>query len=235
MFYRSLVMFLCLGLSASAFASEELIKERLSELVANPELAVIESSPIAGLYQVSIEGQVVYISADAKYLFSGDLIDLDTRQNLTDKAKERWIKVQIENIDKESMIIYPAKGETKHVVTVFTDIDCPFCSRLHAEVPELNKAGVEIRYLAYPRAGVGSVSYHKTVSVWCASDQNKMLDLAMLNKSVPIKVCNNPVASHVALAKKMQVRGTPNLILEDGQVLPGFIPAQELLNILNEK
>lgn len=235
MFYRFLVMCLCVGFSAPVLASEKLIKDRLAELVANPELAVIEATPIADLYQIMVEGQVIYMTVDGRYLFSGDLVDLKTRSNLTEKAKVNLVKMKLEKLDTESMIIYSATGKTEHIITVFTDIDCPFCSKLHSEIPALNENGVEVRYLAYPRAGIGSASYHKAVSVWCADNRAKTMDKAMWGEDIAAKTCHNPVASHIELSQGFNVRGTPNIFLEDGQVLPGYVPAKELLRVLNKK
>ncbi len=234
MLNRSLLVFLGLVLSMSVLASEELIKKSLLQFVADPQHAVIKASPVPGLYQVAVDGQIIYMSADGRYLFSGDLIDLETRSNLTNKAKAGLVKLELDKLDTSSMIIYPAIGETKHVITVFTDIDCQFCTKLHVEIPKFNEQGVEVRYLAYPRTGVGSPSYHKAVSVWCADNQNKMMDKAMLGQTVATKTCNNPVKSHLALVGVFNVRGTPNIVLEDGRVMPGYVSAEKLINILNK-
>ena len=210
------------------------IKDQLKALLPNAPDAIVTETPVEGLYQVQVGMTVVYMSADGKYLLNGNLIEMESRNNLTDLAKSNARQSAMQNIPESSMIVYPAKGKQKHFVTVFSDIDCPFCSKLHKEIPALNAAGITVRYLGYPRSGMGSPSYHKAVSVWCAEDNAKAMDDAMLGKAVEKKVCVNPVRDHMMEAKRFEVNGTPNIILENGELLPGYVPAKELIKILNQ-
>ena len=116
----------------------------------------------------------------------------------------------------------------KTAITVFTDIDCGYCRKLHQEVPELNRLGIEVRYLAYPRAGLESESYDKIVSAWCADDQRLALTRAKTGKKIESRDCKNPVAQHFALGGAVGVTGTPSIIFEDGRLLPGYLPAERL-------
>jgi thiol:disulfide interchange protein DsbC len=208
------------------------IQAQLKKILPNASEAVITTTPIVGVYQVQVGMTVVYMSADGQHLFNGSLINLETRENLTDLAKSTVRQAAVEEIPENSMIVYPAKGKEQHFITVFSDIDCPYCAKLHKEIPALNAAGITVRYLGYPRAGMGSPSYHKAVSVWCAKDSRKAMDNAMLGKPVSPKTCVNPVRDHMMQAKNFEVNGTPNIILDNGALLPGYVPSKELIKLL---
>jgi thiol:disulfide interchange protein DsbC len=227
----SLVSSIAMNVSA---ADTTAIEAQLKTLLPNAPEAVITATPIEGFYQIQVGMTVVYMSRDGKYLLNGNLIELETRENLTDLAKSVARQSAMQKISESSMIVYPAKGKQTHFITVFSDIDCPYCAKLHKEIPALNEAGITVRYLGYPRSGIGSPSYHKAVSVWCAKDSLKAMDSAMLGKPVENKVCVNPVRDHMMQAKYFEVNGTPNIILDNGDLLPGYVPAKELIKIIKE-
>ncbi|PLA75595.1 disulfide bond formation protein DsbC [Hydrogenovibrio sp. SC-1] len=231
------VVALTSGLWSGSTLAQEVnsIQARLNELIPGAPEAMIKPTPIAGLYQVTIDTKVVYMSENGQYLVSGSIIDLETRENLTELAGNIARKKALSQLDNSEMLIYPAKGKALRSITVFTDIDCPYCQKLHKEIPALNAAGIEVRYLAYPRAGVGSESFHKTVSVWCSKDQALAMDQAMTGKAISAKQCDNPVASHLALGQVFEVNGTPNIILDSGERIPGYAPAAELIQVLTPK
>jgi thiol:disulfide interchange protein DsbC len=199
----------------------------------------IMPAPVAGLYQIAYGPRLFYVSADGRHLISGDMFDLQQQTNVT----EEWRgQARLSSLDaaKSTMIVYPARGEAKHTVTVFTDIDCTYCRKMHNGMKEMNDLGITVRYLAFPRAGIPSPSYDKAASVWCAADRNKAMDLAKNDDKVSQNVCaNNPVSEHLALGKSFGVSATPTLVLEDGSVVPGYLPpqrlAQELDNMRQEK
>lgn len=211
------------------------IKHRLQTIIpTNANNAVITKSAVQGVYQVQLGMTVVYMSKDGRFLINGSLVDLDTQTNLTRKAQANARKIALTGIPEETMIVYPGKeGKKQHTITVFSDIDCPYCKKLHEEIPKLNKAGVTVRYIAYPRAGVNSPSYNKAVSVWCADDKNKAMDEAMSGKTPVSKTCKNPVKDHMMQAEVFEVSGTPNIILDSGDMLPGYVPANKLIQMLN--
>jgi thiol:disulfide interchange protein DsbC len=227
----SLVSSIAMNVSA---ADTTAIEAQLKTLLPNAPEAVITATPIEGFYQIQVGMTVVYMSRDGKYLLNGNLIELETRENLTDLAKSVARQSAMQKISESSMIVYPANGKQTHFITVFSDIDCPYCAKLHKEIPALNEAGITVRYLGYPRSGMGSPSYHKAVSVWCAKDSLKAMDSAMLGKPVENKVCVNPVRDHMMQAKYFEVNGTPNIILDNGDLLPGYVPAKELIKIIKE-
>jgi len=217
----------------SSVSETSAIEQSLKQIVPNTSQAKITPTPIPELYQVIVDGQLVYMSKNGRYLISGKLLDLKTRKNLTAQAKTGIIKKALAGLSTKSMIIYPAKGTKKHTITVFSDIDCPYCAKFHQEVPALNKAGIEVRYMPYPRAGIGSASYDKAVSVWCAKNPQKALNTAMLTGKVVAKTCQNSVKADFKTAAKFNVTGTPTLVFDSGEILPGYVPAKQLIKALN--
>ena len=214
--------------------TQQKIQQQLQKIIPNAPQASIVESVIPGMFEVSVGPLIIYMSADGKYAFNGSLINLDTRENLTDLSKANARNEAMAKVPESSMIVYPANGKQKHVITVFSDIDCPYCHKLHKEIPEMNQAGITVRYMAYPRSGLNSPSYFKAVSAWCADNPAKAMDDAMLGKTLPKKQCDNPVEMHMEQAQFFGVNGTPNIILDDGNMIPGYVPAKELVQILNE-
>ena len=226
------------GLWASAapesIAPEQLIRERLS--AARPGLPIERITPaeVEGMYRIELTGgEMLHTTADAKFLFGdlwaiepGKLVNLsDVRRN--DVRRELLAKVAL----KDMVVFAPAKG-TRAVVTVFTDVDCGYCQKLHAEMALYNALGIEIRYLAYPRAGIGSPAAAKLVTAWCSKNPQDALTRLKLHETLPSLTCDNPVDKEYALGQAMGVRGTPALVLADGTMLPGYVPAAELAEVL---
>lgn len=190
-------------------------------------------SPVDGLFQVLMPPRFFYASADGRYLVDGDLIDMKTKQNISQGPRNQSVSAAIDGMGEDSMIIF-GKKDMKHTVTVFTDIDCGYCRKLHNEIKKYNEAGIRIRYLAYPRAGIGSGAYNKAEAVWCSKDQSKAMTDAKNGVNVKSENCKNPVAKHFTLGQMIGIRGTPALVLEDGTVVPGYIPAARLSEALNQ-
>lgn len=213
------------------------ILAKLSAARPDMQFGSVENSPIQGLYVVRINGtQFLYVSADGEYIIAGDMYQ--SRPGMfvpvKDIAAAEIRKKMMSAVPEKDMIIFPAADKRRAALYVFTDVDCGYCRKLHLEaVPELTLAGVEVRYLAFPRAGVGSASYRKIASAWCADDRQAALTALKNNKPVPENVCeDNPVAAQYELGHQVGVNGTPALVLEDGTLLPGFRPAPELLKIM---
>lgn len=208
------------------------VQKRLSEIIPGKAPDSIEVSPVSGLYEVSYGAQVFYLSGDGKYLIQGDMLDVDSRKNLTDGRRNVYRKQLLEDIDPKTAISFVPK-QTKHVVYVFTDIDCPYCRRLHSQMAEYNAMGIEIRYLAYPRTGIDSPSYVKAEDVWCAKDRKAALTAAKNGEKVEHLQCDNPVKAEYELGQKFGVDGTPTLIMADGSVLPGYMEPLRLAAYLS--
>lgn len=225
---------LLLAASLSVSASEDLVRERMQELIPGATPDAVTATPVEGVYEVRYGAQIFYMSGDGQYVFQGNLVDTETRTSLTEVSRARARKDVINGLDESRMVIYPADGETRHVLTVFTDADCTFCRRMHAEMSEINERGITVRYLLFPRTGVDSPSYHKAVSIWCAEDRNAAMDEAKLGRDIPTRNCENPVREHLALGEQLGIQGTPALVLESGDMLPGYRPVDELVALLEQ-
>lgn len=194
----------------------------------------IKPSQVQGVYAVVFGMELLYSSPDGRYVFSGDLIDTQTRSNVSENARASGRKAIMDKADLSKTITYKAKGTEKYAISVFTDVSCPYCVKLHHEVPKLNDMGVTVHYFAYPRAGVGSGAYKEMVSAWCSADPIKSLNELKDGKSIDVKTCDNPVADHYALGQKVGVTGTPAIVTQDGVMIAGFRPAQEMFEALEE-
>ena len=199
--------------------------------------AVIDSvkpSIIPGYREVALGGHVVYVSADGKYLLQGSLIDLGTRDNLTAASEGVLRRAVLDAVPRDRRIVF-APPNPKYRVTVFTDIDCGYCRKLHSQIADYNKAGIAVEYLFYPRAGVPSESYTKAVNVWCSTDRRKALTDAKADRPVAKKTCANPVAMDFELGRKVGVDGTPAIYAPDGTQLGGYLPPAEMLARLDRQ
>jgi thiol:disulfide interchange protein DsbC len=201
----------------------------------NADKVSVNSSPIANLYETLIGNEAFYISADGAYFIRGDLYESKTPRNLTDAKRNQLRLKTLNTINEKEMIVFAPKTTTKYTINVFTDVDCHYCAKFHKEVAKLNKAGVKVRYLAFPRAGVGSATYHKMVSVWCAKDKKQAMTDAKAGRKIETATCKNPIATQLQLGKSMGVTGTPALILSDGSLLPGYVPADRLIAYLKRQ
>jgi thiol:disulfide interchange protein DsbC len=203
------------------------VEERIRELAPQATSIAISETPIEGLLMVQVGGDVVYATADGKYMVQGRVIDLETREDLTESAKAEVRRELLAKADSKSQITF-APVETKYDLTVFTDIDCGYCRKLHAQIDEYNQQGIAIHYMAFPRAGIGSHSYEKAVSVWCASDQRSAMTQAKLGAEPDPAQCDNPIEAQYQLGRELGVTGTPSLLTADGQMIPGYVPPEQL-------
>jgi thiol:disulfide interchange protein DsbC len=216
----------------AAIADEAAVRQSVERLLPDMRIEQITLSPIPELYEVVAGSRIFYVSADGHYLLHGNLLDLHTKQDLTAARSSKIKKAALDSLSEEQMIVFSPENP-KHTITVFTDIDCGYCRKLHQEIGEFMAKGIKVRYLFFPRAGVGSPSYTKSVSVWCSPNRNQALTDAKSGKTLPNLTCDNPVQKHMELGELMGVTGTPSIILESGRILPGYVPAQRLERYLN--
>ncbi len=201
---------------------------------ARPDLnfTKVSASEMPGIYEVEFNGGgVVYSTSTADHFVVGEVYAVKPTGivNLTERRKNGERAKSIAALKSSELIVYPPKGEVKASMYVFTDVDCGYCRLIHKEVPSLNEMGVSVKYLAFPRAGMGSMSYKKIASAWCADDKLAALDDLKAGKQIDIKVCDdNPVAKQYALGQKLGVTGTPAIVLESGELIPGYLKADEL-------
>ena len=213
------------GVYADAATANKL-KQALAKSLPHVVPDKISESPVAGMYEVLVGSQVVYLSADARYMIQGDMYDLVTKDNISENAKSGIRLAAVNRLGEKNMVVY--KPETvKNIITVVTDIDCPYCRRLHSEIPDYMAQDVEVRYIFMPLKGEADMK--KTVSVWCADNQQEALNTAKSGGKVEDKTCDNPIKEHMATAQELGVHGTPAILLEDGQLLPGYVPVDKLV------
>ncbi len=213
-------------------SDEEKLRNALKVILPDVEVTSVSPSPVNGLYEIMLGPEVVYMTADGRYVMRGDLLDLKQRRNLSEEKRAQGRINVLNSMALDDMIEF-APMDTKYTVYVFTDVDCTYCRKLHREMSVLNANGIAVRYLAFPRAGIGSSTYKKMVSVWCADDRNKALTDAKAGRAIETKSCEAPVKEQYELGQLMGVRGTPAIVLETGQELPGYVPAKELVKLLN--
>ncbi len=211
---------------------EAQIRSALSDL---GEITSVKASEWDGVYEVTINGQALYASADGSHFIAGDLYRADGRVNLTDLKRDDLRKQVLNNLEPEDSIVFSPEGEPKYVAWVFTDVDCAYCRRLHEHIAEYNDLGIEIRYLAFPRAGEGSKSWNESQSVWCADDRKSALTNA--KKGVQVATSTNcanaaAVAHGYAAGEAAGLRGTPMILDADGRQLGGYLTPPQMLERL---
>jgi len=207
------------------------LKEALVKRIPQAANATIKATPIKGLYEVMAGSQVMYMTKDARYILEGDLYDMQSKKNITEEARGSIRLEALDKLGEKNMLVYSPKGKVNHTITIFTDIYCPYCRKLHNEMADYMNNGVKVRYIFVPFKGPKSVQ--TSVSVWCSDDKNKAMDLAKGGSEVEKKTCDNPISKHQALASELGIRGTPAIMLESGQLLPGYVASDKLLQQLN--
>ncbi len=218
----------------AANADEAAIRKAMNKAMPSVKIDSVKSSEIKGLYEVLVGANVFYVSEDGKYLLQGHLVDIEAHKDLTEEKLSGTRKQAIAKIGQENMIVFKPKI-SKYTVSVFTDIDCGYCRKLHSEIDQYLAQGITIQYLFFPRAGKDSDSYNKAVSVWCAKDRNAALTDAKKGKALEAKTCDNPVDEHMQLGADFDVKGTPMIITEKGNVYPGYLPADQLFEALESE
>lgn len=238
------------AISLTAVASEQTTEDRILEALkgARPELefSSIKPAPIEGLYQVQItDGPILYVNPEADKMIAGDIFTIEPGgfARLEDPELVKRRQELVDSLKDSNTINFAPEGDSKAVVYVFTDVDCGYCRRLHSQMteysdngetkPGYNELGIEIRYLAYPRAGVDSSSGQKLETAWCADDKQKAMDRLKNMQDVDLVACeNDPVAEHFQLGAEVGVTGTPALLMPDGTLRSGYVPPENLAQIL---
>jgi thiol:disulfide interchange protein DsbC len=207
------------------------IEQRLAGLVPDMSQVVISETPLDGIMQVRIGGDIVYMSSDGRYLMQGRMIDMDTQTDLTDSAMSGLRKERLAELDQAEFVTF-GNDAAEYDVLVFTDPDCGYCRRLHEQMDQYLEAGIRVNYLAFPRAGVGSATYDKMVSVWCAEDRQGAMDVAKAGQTPTPATCDNPVAEQYRLGQALGVTGTPSILTFNGDIIPGYVPPERLIERL---
>ena len=226
-----------LVLSPAAFAetgdaleSGRKLAEKLQQLRPGIPIEAVVAIDIPGMYAIELSGgTTLYGTADGQHFFSGDLFAVqDDLVNLSEQRRDKKRQQLMAQQSLEDMIVFPAVGEARGYIQVFTDVDCGYCRKLHNEMAQINELGIEVRYLAYPRAGVDSDTHDKMVSAWCAKDRQSAITQLKAGASVPTNTCQNAISDHYGLGQQLGISGTPAIVLADGRLLPGYLPAERL-------
>lgn len=239
--YRALIiLFTMTGLTvhANSIVSDEETKtiqsvRHAATSVLGVRVDWVKSTPIAGLFEVMTERGIFYSSIDGKYIVRGNFFD--TTQGFANLTEQSMGAMRLDKVQdfKSSMIVYPAKKE-KFKITVFTDVDCGYCRKMHAQIDQYNALGITVQYMAFPRGGKGYPAWTSMQSLWCSDDQKKAMDELKAGSKIPVEMCDNKVAQHYELGVEFGVSGTPSLLLNDGSLLVGYRAPQDLLNVLSQ-
>ena len=231
-----LLLTVSLTCSAPVFAADdaalEQVRAKINEMFQEIGPENVNESPVDGWYTVQKGSIVAYVSADGRYLLQGDMIDLDEQVNLTEQTRSDARRdVMLSLSDDQAILFSPV--DVKHRVTVFTDVDCTYCRKLHGQMDEYLAQGIEIRYLLYPRSGPASRSWNTSEDVWCARDRNSALTAAKLDRDFETQKCDaSTISKHYLLGQSVGLSGTPAIVFEDGTLLSGYLPPAALLSRL---
>ena len=229
--YRILIPLAFVLVAASAQAADKpevaAARKALQELVPQAKLDAIESAPLPGYRQIIVGSQMVYVSDDGKYLLQGTLYDTQNKRDLTGARLAVDHKKKVDAVPLSKRIVF-APDKPKYKITVFTDLDCGYCRKLHSQIAEYNKRGIEVDYLFFPRTGLNTPSFDKAVSVWCAADRKAAFTAAKAGKNPAPAKCDNPVAEEYQLGTQVGVEGTPTIFAPDGTKIGGYLPPAEM-------
>lgn len=227
-------LFLVSVFSSGGWADQKAIRESLKQALPGMEPDSISPTKIKGLYEVMYGPKLFYVSEDGDYLIQGSMVDVRARQDLTEPRVAEARVASLARLGPAKMIVFKPE-RPRYTAYVFTDIDCGYCRKLHTEIKQYLDAGIEIRYLFFPRAGEGSDSYKKAVTVWCSEDRNLAMTKAKKGEGLPAKTCDNPVSAHMGLGSQFGASGTPMIVTAKGAILPGYVPASQLAQVLEQE
>lgn len=203
----------------------------------NPQLKVeyVGAAPVPGFREVIVGGQVLYVSDDGRYLVQGAVFDFEKEKELIREsdALARFRADLIDTVPHSERIVF-APPNPKYTISVFTDIECGYCRKLHGEIAEINRQGIAVEYLAFPRMGLASQDHKDMISVWCAPDRKRALTEAKTGKPVQARNCTNPVTMEFNVGQRVGVDGTPAIFTQDGVQLGGYLPPQSLRQALDK-
>jgi thiol:disulfide interchange protein DsbC len=218
---------------------ESAIAEQVSKGTPGIQVEAVTKSAIDGLYQVEVAGgSTLFSTKDGHYFILGDLYERKADNsivNVSEIQRQASVAKKLAEIPPEKMIVYPAKGERKAFMTVFSDPECPYCRKMHELIPSYNELGIEVRYLAFPRGGLGSDAHEKMASAWCSKRPAESMNTLFAGNTIPVVRCENPVAEEFQLGVELGVKGTPTIFLPSGKQVLGALPTDHLLKELGIK
>jgi thiol:disulfide interchange protein DsbC len=220
-------------------AAEKTVRDAIGLISSRAEIDAIDIAPMPGFYQVIASGQMLYVSADGKYMLNGELVDLGKKQNISKLAWAKFRKAEIAKVPASQRIVF-APAHPRLTISVFTDVNCAFCRALHEHIADFNKAGIAVEYMAWPREGVATTAgrptptYTEMVSVWCASNRKAAFTAAIDGGAPKSATCTNPVKEQFDLGLKLGIDGTPTILGPDGRVLGGYVTPDQLLEAVKD-
>lgn len=219
--------------NAAAPASKADPRAAIVNKISGLKLEDVRMTPVNGIYEITRGSEVSYTSSDGRYVILGDMIDVDSDSNISETRRRGIRQRLIDTVPESEMLVFSPK-DPKYTITVFTDIDCGYCRRLHSQIAEYNRLGIRVRYLFYPRTGPDTDSWHKAEAVWCSSNRNDALTRAKGGEVIKAPDChaNAIVARDYELGQKIGVEGTPAIIMASGEMLPGYASPAELAKYL---
>lgn len=226
----TLCLLLALPVAPSVLADE--VPAGLAEIFPGLTAPQVRPAPVPGFHEVRVGAQILYVSTDGRFLFQGELFDVASETNLTEQRRASARAEAVDDVSEATMIVF-APEEYQHTITVFTDIDCGYCRRLHREINEYLALGMRVRYLFFPRSGPATESWTKAQQVWCSPDRQDALTRSKAGEVLVVPPCNpSPVQAHYDLGRDLGIRGTPAIISDMGELIPGYMPAADLQRAL---
>lgn len=227
------ILALLAAVPLSAVGQVDLIRQQLATLLPDVRADQISPSPIPGLYELRMGSQIAYVSADGKFLVRGDIINVKTNDNLTEARRSTARLAAVNEVGDAKMIVFSPR-QVKHTISVFTDVDCGYCRKLHREMDQYLAKGIRVRYMFFPRSGPKTESWTKAEQVWCTQNRNDAMTRSKRGEVLAAKACNpNPVQQHYSLGIGLGIQGTPAIITDTGDLLPGYVPAGEMADYLD--
>ncbi|MDH5516771.1 MAG: DsbC family protein [Gammaproteobacteria bacterium] len=208
------------------------LKKMISKTFPGVEVSAFKESVIPNVLEFNMGAQVLYVTKDGRHLFQGNIYDLVSQKNITEESEKMARKATLDEFGEKNTLVYKAKKQ-KHFITVFTDIDCPYCRKLHDEVEQYLDQNISVRYMFLPFKGQKSLE--KSVSVWCAKNPQQAMTEAKKGKQITSASCDNPIQKHMQLGREFGIRGTPAIVLDSGEMVPGYRPAKDVIKMLNAK
>ena len=224
------IIVLSLFIAGCSQTIDETEQARKSIQESYPDLSIESIKKVdENFFEVIIHGEIFYLSSDYKYFIAGNVINVKTKENITEVSRKSRRLSILENLNAENMIVYKP-NKTNYILTIFSDTSCPYCQKLHEELDELIENNIEVRYILFPRFGQNTEAYMQMISIWCSDNQKTALDNENIEQNTQ---CDNPLNENLELAQKLSVTGTPMMFTENGSVIPGYQPAKEIIKFLS--
>lgn len=229
----AIALFLLVNTALQAAENKyEQLQQMMSKTFPGMEVGGFKASGMPGLLQFSMGAQTLYVTEDGRFLFQGDLYDLVSQKNLTEETEKSNRVGTLETFGEENMLVFKPK-EQKNFITVFTDVDCPYCRRFHEEMDQYLAKGIAVRYIFLPFKGQKSLE--QSVNIWCAKNPQEAMTTVKNGNRITSPPCNNPIQKHMELGKNFSIRGTPAIVLQDGELIPGYRPVSDVAKMLGQQ